>query len=149
MFRIGIALGLSVSVAGVGCQSAADACASAGGRCVTGGIHNCAKRGDSCESNPPTPAGRFCCLAFADERDAMAQATEGGGAADGGCSAADATTDSCAPQMADAGGVCTPGQDWTCNDDPAISSIHGQCLPDHTCTCSMGSGLNPATGKCR
>jgi hypothetical protein len=44
-------------------------------------------------------------------------------------------------------GVCTYGQDWSCNDNPIISSIHGTCNEDGTCTCT-GYGYNSQTGKC-
>jgi hypothetical protein len=46
------------------CQSAADACTSAGGQCVLGTVTTCARRGDSCQSTPPTPGGSYCCFAF-------------------------------------------------------------------------------------
>jgi hypothetical protein len=112
-----------------GCQSAADACVAAGGRCIIGPATNCARSGESCNTNPPNPGGAVCCFEFLDAGDAAADARP----TDGGLDA----------------GVCTPGQDETCNDDPTINSLHGQCLPDHSCACSIAPGLNPATGKCR
>jgi len=44
-------------------------------------------------------------------------------------------------------GVCTPGQDQTCNENPAISSLRGRCQPDGTCVCS-GGAPSPTTGRC-
>ena len=51
--------------------------------------------------------------------------------------------------VADGGatGVCTPGQDQTCNENPAISSLRGKCQPDRTCLCASGAP-NPSTGRC-
>jgi hypothetical protein len=122
--------GFLVMFGGGACQTAADACVSAGGRCIIGPDINCARRGESCNTNPPNPGGAFCCFEFADAGDAAAEANTMDGASD-------------------AGGVCTPGKDQTCNDDPTINSIHGTCLPDRSCSCSIGPGLNPVTGKCR
>jgi hypothetical protein len=44
-------------------------------------------------------------------------------------------------------GVCTPGQDQTCNENPALSSLRGKCQPDGTCVCASGAP-NPSTGRC-
>ena len=49
---------------------------------------------------------------------------------------------------ADAGSVCAPGQDQTCNDNPTVSSLMGTCQPDGTCVCREGTVVNPATGRC-
>ena len=44
-------------------------------------------------------------------------------------------------------GICTPGQDQTCNENPVISSLRGTCQPDGTCVCSSGAP-SPSTGRC-
>jgi hypothetical protein len=44
-------------------------------------------------------------------------------------------------------GVCTPGQDQTCNADPVVSSIHGYCQDDGSCLCIAGNS-RAASGKC-
>ena len=48
-----------------------------------------------------------------------------------------------------AAGVCTPGQDQTCNDSPTVSGLWGACNADGTCRCNPGYMINPQTGKCR
>ena len=45
-------------------------------------------------------------------------------------------------------GVCTPGQDQTCNDDPAVSALWGHCEVNGACSCIDGFERNPATGRC-
>jgi len=44
-------------------------------------------------------------------------------------------------------GVCTVGQDQTCNDNPQLSSLHGSCLTGGRCACGSFGGL-AASGKC-
>jgi hypothetical protein len=67
--RVALIAGVLLGVGSGACQSAAEACVSAGGRCVLGGATNCVKSGESCNTNPPNPGGAFCCLAFADAGD--------------------------------------------------------------------------------
>ena len=61
---------LAVIVAGcnTGGPDNGGACRAAGGQCYVGNLAaSCAQRGpDGCESDPPSPAGLFCCLAFVD-----------------------------------------------------------------------------------
>jgi hypothetical protein len=44
-------------------------------------------------------------------------------------------------------GVCTVGDDATCNDDPATNAFHGSCIADGRCVCTLGGGL-AASGRC-
>ena len=44
-------------------------------------------------------------------------------------------------------GVCTPGNDWTCNEDPTVNSVRGSCQPDGSCRCATGL-VSPYTGRC-
>jgi hypothetical protein len=46
-------------------------------------------------------------------------------------------------------GVCTVGQDQSCNDSPIISSLKGRCLADGRCECHPPSTINPRTGLCQ
>jgi hypothetical protein len=57
-------------------------------------------------------------------------------------------TQDAGPLTTDAGGVCTVGQDWTCNDDPAMQALAGTCLSGGVCKCNSGFVINPSTGRC-
>ncbi len=48
---------------------------------------------------------------------------------------------------ADAGTVCRPGNNATCNDSPNWAGIYGRCTDAGTCECSDG-GVNPDSGRC-
>ena len=46
-------------------------------------------------------------------------------------------------------GVCTVGQDRTCNADPVASDVRGKCLWDGSCSCTAPNALlNSQSGKC-
>ncbi len=45
-------------------------------------------------------------------------------------------------------GVCSVGDDQTCNDNPALNAFHGHCMTDGRCSCMTGSTLVVASGKC-
>ena len=45
-------------------------------------------------------------------------------------------------------GVCTVGDDQTCNDNIALNAFHGHCLTGGRCGCIQGSNLVAASGKC-
>ena len=46
-------------------------------------------------------------------------------------------------------GVCTFGQDQTCNDLSTVSTLWGHCTSQGQCQCNAGFGNDPSTGKCR
>ena len=45
-------------------------------------------------------------------------------------------------------GVCTLGQDQTCNEVASMSALAGQCRDDGTCLCNEGYIVVPASGRC-
>ncbi|MGC4118798.1 MAG: hypothetical protein QM765_30400 [Myxococcales bacterium] len=100
---------------------------------------NCVTPPDLCHAGPAT-LGENCVCNFPVLPDGTACDDGNANTANDVC-----TSGSCAgvPQ-----GVCTFGQDQTCNDDLIVPSILGVCSRDGTCTCSSGTSLNSATGRC-
>jgi hypothetical protein len=45
-------------------------------------------------------------------------------------------------------GVCTVGDDQSCNDNIGLNAFHGQCVAGGRCICKLGPGQLAASGKC-
>ena len=45
-------------------------------------------------------------------------------------------------------GVCTVGDDQSCNDNIGLNAFHGQCVAGGRCICKLGPGHVAASGKC-
>ena len=105
-----------------------------------------------CLSTGGQPSSSLCCASSGDYPDSCAV---------GACSCAPTnshTVNTCvcpnngcfSPTIGCVGptGVCTVGNDLSCNDSLAVNGTHGHCLADGRCACATGFTLIAASGKC-